>query len=436
MPPRPSAPEKYSPSAKDPGAKKAAPAQPTADPSLNHRFLAALMDVIPDRIYFKDQEGRFLGANKAVLKLHGKSATEILGMTDFDLFHRDHAERSRQDEVGVLTTGKGLEGKEQKITMPDGRVYWVSATKVPLRDDEGQTIGICGISRDITELHRQSEQLQEYAEVLAEKQAQIEVELELAKQIQEALLPRNYPSFPPGVPKAQSALHLSHRYLPMGRVGGDYFKFIRISPTKAGVLICDVMGHGVPAALITSALTILVDDLADLIDDPGAFLTELNRGLRGIFQRVKTTLFATAFYVVVDANDGKVLYACAAHPAPMLVPDDAPPRFLDAGTVTPRPLPLGMLADSEYPTQETRMEVGDRLLLFTDGLKDMGGEEGTMDDSEFLSLIHSCAEAPRERFLHRVIDATRERTAAQAFEDDVCLVMVDLRRLLLSPAAK
>jgi len=402
--------------------------------NFNHRFLSALMDVMPDRIYFKDDQGRFLVVNKAVLKLHGRSEAEIVGKTDFDLFDREHAERADQDEAAVLATGKGMEGKEQKITLRDGRVFWVSTTKVPLRGDDGKPVGICGISRDITELHRQAEKLQEYADVLAEKQAQMEVELELAKQIQEALLPRHYPSFPPGVPKGQSALHLSHRYLPMGRVGGDYFKFLRLSPTKAGMLVCDVMGHGVPAALITSAMTILVDELEELTGDPGAFLTELNKGLRGIFQRIKTTLFATAFYVVVDAQDGEVSYASAAHPAPMLMPQTGAPRFLHPGAQGPRPLPLGMVADSEYATHGTRMEAGDRLLLFTDGLRDVGGEQGILGDGEFLSLVKTCEEGARERFLDRIVEAARGRTEGHAFEDDVCLVMIDLRRKLSGTA--
>ncbi len=105
------------------------------------------------------------------------------------------------------------------------------------------------------------QQVAQYTEELREKNAQVEADLNMAREIQEAFLPERYPTFPKGTPAKESALHFYHRYLPTGAVGGDFFDVLRISDTQAGVFICDVMGHGVRAALVTAMLRVLGEEL-------------------------------------------------------------------------------------------------------------------------------------------------------------------------------
>jgi PAS domain S-box-containing protein len=125
------------------------------------RRLQLLMDSIPDvRIYFKDEVGRFIDVNPALAKFHGFNASqELIGKTDFHLFSSEHAEATREDELMVIHTGLPVVGKVEKETTPDGTTRWAMTTKMPLRGEEGQIIGTCGISRDITDLKRAEEQL-------------------------------------------------------------------------------------------------------------------------------------------------------------------------------------------------------------------------------------------------------------------------------------
>jgi sigma-B regulation protein RsbU (phosphoserine phosphatase) len=403
-------------------------------PDINHQFLMALMETIPDRIYFKDREGRFLSVNRAFLEFLGMDGEAgLLGKTDFDIFLPEHAEPARADELAVMASGEPMVAKIEKEVWNDGRVRWVSTSKVPMRDASGAVLGICGISRDVTEEHRQGEKLREYATALAEKQAQIENELDLARQIQGALLPHRYPAFPPEASDETSAIRFAHRYLPMGRVGGDFFTVFPISATQAGVLICDVMGHGVHAALITAVQRVLVEDLLPVAGDPAAFLAELNRRLHDIFQQLKTTLFVTALYAVVDAADGGIRFASAAHPVPLLLEREGGVRALGRGVLPPAPLPLGMLGDSRYAVRHDRMEVGDRLLLFTDGLLDLDRPGQDADDAWFPALAAACAAgAPPEsgHFLDALLEKARHVSPTASFLDDVCVVEVGLRRLL------
>ena len=111
-----------------------------------------LMDNIPDHIYFKDKESRFIRLNKAMLRRSGfNDLTDAIGKTDFDVFNDEHAQKAFQDEQTIIRTGEPIIDCEEKETWPDESVTWFSTTKVPLRDNAGQIIGTFGVSRDITE---------------------------------------------------------------------------------------------------------------------------------------------------------------------------------------------------------------------------------------------------------------------------------------------
>src|SRR5207248_865042 len=141
------------------------------------------------------------------------------------------------------------------------------------------------------------EQLATYNEELREKNSQLEDDLDMASEIQQAFLPHQFPAFPRGVALEQSALQFHSRYLPTGAVGGDFFHVLPLSETQAGVFICDVMGHGVRAALVTAIQRALIEELMDVAHDPGEFLTRINHALLSILRRTRTPMFASAFYL-------------------------------------------------------------------------------------------------------------------------------------------
>ena len=124
------------------------------------QLLKALLDNIPDAIYFKDTKSQFIKVNQAMAKTFAKvEPEELLGKSDFDLFAKEHAETAYKDEQKIIETGKAIIGKVEKETLPDGSVSWVTSTKLPLKGPCGEIIGTMGISRDITELKNVEETL-------------------------------------------------------------------------------------------------------------------------------------------------------------------------------------------------------------------------------------------------------------------------------------
>jgi len=124
-------------------------------------LLQTLLENIPDRIYFKDRESRFIRINRALTKLFGlKSAEEAYGKTDADFYGPEHAGEALYDERRLMESGEPLLGKVEYENLADGRRSWSLTTKLPLRDRQGRIIGTCGISREISEMKEMEEQLE------------------------------------------------------------------------------------------------------------------------------------------------------------------------------------------------------------------------------------------------------------------------------------
>jgi len=118
-------------------------------------FLNALMENLPDNVYFKDTKSRFLLVSKTMAKHLGASTPEeVVGKTDFDFFTDEHAEPAFRDEQRIIRSGRPIIDLEEKDSHADGRLHWVSTTKVPLRNQAGRIIGTFGLSRDITDRKR------------------------------------------------------------------------------------------------------------------------------------------------------------------------------------------------------------------------------------------------------------------------------------------
>ena len=130
-------------------------------------LLRQLLENLPDAIYFKNKQGRFLKVSETMNQIYGFSnPQEIIGKTDFDLFTPEHAQPAYDDEQSIIETGKPIIGKIEKETMHDGQIRYVSTTKIPLRDTHNQIIGTMGMSRLVTELIEVQDQLEREGRLL------------------------------------------------------------------------------------------------------------------------------------------------------------------------------------------------------------------------------------------------------------------------------
>ena len=310
-----------------------------------------------------------------------------------------------------------------------GRKYHLTATRIRSLDLLLSTYETA-VQKNL-ELSKAKELLERQAGELREKNAQMKAELDMAQELQTAFLPHSHPSFPSSAAPDESALRFHHRYLATTELGGDFFDIAALSDTEAAVFICDVMGHGVRAALVTAIMRGLVEEFRSVAGDPGPFLASLNRRFSEVLKQTSTTLFASAYYIVVDVARGELRYAGAGHPAPM---------FLRARDGTVEPLAcegirqggaLGLGVTGPYTTCRQPIAPGDRLVLFTDGLYEVeGADEAFYDTQMLLAAARKHAALPMDALFDHLLDEVRQFSASHAFDDDVCLVGVEVMKLV------
>jgi serine phosphatase RsbU (regulator of sigma subunit) len=255
--------------------------------------------------------------------------------------------------------------------------------------------------------------LRETREKLAQQLSAIQKELETARLIQQSILPETAPQI--------DGLDIAARYLPMASVAGDFYDFVVVDKKHVGILVADVSGHGMPAALIASMLKIALAAQSGHADDPARVLHGLNQALCGKFQHH----YVTAAYAFVDMERRKLTYAGAGHP-PLLMWGAASPHVRD---VLENGLFLGKFAFATYSSIEVPLSPGDRGLLYTDGVSETNNPEGAEFGSERLRPFlegekNGSANELADRLLKEV-----ERWAArgQGDELDDDLTMVSIR---------
>ena len=251
---------------------------------------------------------------------------------------------------------------------------------------------------------------------LASQLQTIQSEMNTARQIQLSILPREIPAI--------KGLDISARYLPMTSVAGDFYDFIAIDEKRIGILVADVSGHGMPAALISSMLKIALDGQTKHATDPARVLDGLNRALCGKFQGH----FVTAVYVVVDTERQCILYAGAGHP-PLILMDHSTGEahdFLESG------LFLGYFPDASYTAMEIPFKAGDCGVLYTDGIPEMTDPSdeqfGLERLKQFLQDNHDLSAGQFVDALLDELSRWSDLASGREAEDDITLLAFHFER--------
>ena len=392
----------------------------------------SLVETLPQNIFRKNPAGRFTFANQHFCETLGRPLEDIVGKTDFDFFPHELAEKYQRDDQRVLETGKPFETVEEHQPPGGGKLY-VQVVKTPLRED-GRIIGLQGIFWDITQqrlaeekIRRANAALNESRRELRARNQQMEEDLKMAREIQLTMLPQQYPTFKSAAPGCENALRFTHRYLPTGSVGGDFFTVSALSETLAGVFLCDVAGHGVRSALVTAMIRALVEELKPMATNPGEFLTKLNNDLCAILKHTGTPMLTTAFYLVADCQTRVVRYSNAGHPKPLHLRRQAGeivPLVNAFGKSQPA---LGLMENAQYQSSEVLVSPQDAIVLYTDGLIEVQNLQGELYSAELLvAAMRQRMNLPAAGLFDGLLGEVRSFANDQPFSDDVCLLGMEV----------
>lgn len=394
-------------------------------------LLEAIVDILPCRVFVRDRENRFILVNQTYKTALGvKRPEDIIGHTLAKFSDEERVAKIHEEDSRVRDKGKSILNQIDFDLSVFKEDSWIVTSKVPLRTNSGKIEGIVGMTYDITEQKRAEEEARELSKALAEKNAQFEAELLVARQLQETLMSIGFDKNR-GFSRTGKSWNLaaSYFYRPSHHLAGDFFDLIPISDKKIGILVCDVMGHGVKAALVTMLLRGLISEFAAILDQPGNVLGQLNRRLCSLAEDQEFPRFTTAVYLILDLDTREARVANAGHPGPLWKTRDAAGKEIfepcPSGEIGPA---LGLIPEQEFTRHEFICEETTEFLLYTDGIieqRDADGKEFGIQKLEEI-LLNKQGEGIEEQL--KTIDSSLKATAGtEDLDDDICLVAIKMR---------
>jgi PAS domain S-box-containing protein len=396
-------------------------------------------------IFQTTPEGKYLSANPALARMYGYDSPEELlaDLTDISRQLYVEPDRRRKFTSAMCNDGR-IQDFESEIYRRDGSVIWISENARAVHDEiNGELLYYEGMVQDITrrkgaeQARKQAEEnLVRYAEELRVKNSQFQADLEMARDIQQVFLTQNFPSFPRSLTSQESWVGFCHWYQPAEQVGGDFFCVLPLSDTEAGVFICDVLGHGLRAALVTAILRGLLEELTPIATDPGRLLSEINASLIAIFRQTETPMLVSAFYLVVSTIDGKMCYSNAGHPQPFHIHRDRgiAERLRCQGSQGPV---LGIFPAANYQNSDGTASANDLVVLFTDGLFEVEtGEDDYYGADRLLAAVRRRMHLTAGQLFGEVVAEIQGSCISGQFTDDMCLLGVELRRTGLTDSSQ
>ena len=257
-----------------------------------------------------------------------------------------------------------------------------------------------------------------HEELMAAKN-RLEDELLMAREVQQAFMPQEYPDIP--------GMEFAHRYIPTFAVGGDFFDIQKQGPGVVEIFVSDVMGHGPQAAMLTGVIKTMLTQLSSRLVGPGYLLSQLDERFHNLMSSGGLYMFVTAFCMVIDMVNHKYTYSSAGHPAPFLIQND----LSQAEKLASDPGPaLGMIPNTLYQENEREMTDNDMLFFFTDGLEELPNRDRVQFGAEELPrAIQHNMHLPPSSFVELIISAADAFAEGLDNPDDMTLLAVRCKKV-------
>jgi len=297
------------------------------------------------------------------------------------------------------------------VRQPKFAVQLLRGQSARLRESEDDIVN--DLRERNVQLTQALEELKAAQKQLVEKE-RLEFELNLARQIQENFLPKEFPVLP--------GWHIAGRWQPARMVGGDFYDFVNLPDGSLGITIGDVSGKGIPASLVMAITQHVLRAVAAQLHNPDEVLYMSNNLLS---ERMPPKMFVTCLYMTIDPRNGHICFANAGHNLPTHC------RSGIASDLRATGMPLGLLPNMAYQPSEAELIPGDSLLLFSDGVVEVHNEQGEMFGfsgiKDMLSTIDQDVDS--EAMIAMILDRLTNFAGPDwGQEDDVTLLAVQYKQ--------
>jgi len=270
------------------------------------------------------------------------------------------------------------------------------------------------LEHQAADLRKALHKVEQQNNIIEKQNTRLIKDLHKAAEFQKSLLPEKLPQF--------ARLKFAAIYIPSSQLGGDFYDVFKMDHNRVGIVLADASGHGVAAAMLSAMFKMTFQKYVSEMAEPAQVFNRLNRDFCKVLQMGE---FFTAFYAVFDRRSGKLTYANAAHPRPVL---------LDYETNTLQELDtngflLGVMSDGiSYEQKETVLNTRSRLLIYTDGVNESVNAQEEQFGSERIKtcLLKHAQEAPRSYLRHFKKELIRF-SGTKNFDDDVSIIVMDVK---------
>ncbi len=397
----------------------------------HRRLLEAIIQILPCRLFLRDREGHYLLVNQEYRDRLGVSDDiEFSGKHMSELVTGPKVDRVIAEDLRIIETGDPVINKLEYDQSFLGGNRWILTSKVPLRNDAGGIEGIVGMSLDITEQKKAEELAKQVKETLQEKSEQYEEELTVARQLQEQLMSMGFDDkHVYSKTSDRWSLRASYLYNPSHHLAGDFFQLLPVDENKVGILVCDVMGHGVKAALVTMLIRGLMSEIPDILESPSKALQHLNETLIELAADEEFPRFVTAAYMILDLENGKASIASGGHPAPILKRKTSDRLIVEDCPINDPGAALGLITGELFEETHFDLDEETRIYLFTDGILEQQRPDGASFGREGLVAAASkTSNEPIEDQLDILLQELHESLGQELTKDDICVVGLSMSR--------
>jgi len=360
------------------------------------QIMSAVFDRTAVGICLTDEKGRFVEVNDAYCNIYGYTRKELLG-SPFTIVVQDKERESAMQLHDRFMDGEPEIPVEWVVRRKDGEPISIVVTAALMIDEDGSRYKITTVT-DITHQKRTQEKLE-----------WMEQELKAAAVIQNQLMPLS----PPGL----SGYSISGLSMPSAAVGGDYFDFISVDEHRLIFSLGDVAGKGMPAALLMSNLHAIVKGQALSECDPALCLELTNRL---IFPSIPKDRFISLFFGILDTRTAGVVSANAGHLPPLLLRRNGDAHRFPKGN-----LALGLRKHAEYRDTETRLESGDLLVIYSDGVIEAMSPRGQeFGEKRLIGSVEARREKPSDEICAGILEDVNSHSSGQTLSDDLTLIVI------------
>lgn len=372
------------------------------------RHLQSIIDNMPEAVVLASApDGRVVIANKVALSLYGLDSlpdTEVADHAKSFNFYRSDGSPILSEELPVsksLLKGEVCTGEELLIRRPDHSEIVVLCNTCPVRDESGEITGAVGVFQDITALKEQQRLLQEV----------YEHERYIAQTLQRSFLPTQRPIV--------AGYDIADTYIPAqtgAQVGGDFYDLIDFGNDKLGIVMADVSGKGVGAAIHTAMAKYMLRGFASEDPEPASVLARTNSVIANC---TDSEVFITLFYGVLDTKERKLTYANAGHERPLLFNKNLG-SCCALQTTGPA---LGILPDAAYVQLEVDLAETDAFVLYTDGITEARREGAFLGQDRLEAMISQVGESSADAIADHILSNVQDYSFGD-LRDDVALVVI------------